>query len=125
RGIDLEREQIADRVAILDAVQTVQRWTAWIGMLGCGAIEVGLDRRGDAGRDGFVRPRPSDRRHRARADLAGHLLQRVGVLGWLGDVQLVEREPGGLQPRVVAGDAVLVEDRSRRLRRLCSLYRLS
>src|SRR5262245_1257305 len=125
RRVDLEPEQIADRVAVLHPVEAMQRRAAGIRVLGGRAIEVGLERRRHAVSGDLVGTRTSDRRHRARPHLADDFLQHLGVLAGLRQIDLVERETGGLEARVMTGDAVLVEHGSRRRRRLRRLRRLS
>ena len=60
-----------------------------------------------------IGPRRIRRGHRARAELADDLLPDFGVGGRMIDVQPGERQPGGLQAIVMAGDAVLVQSRRR------------
>src|SRR5439155_1084765 len=122
--INLEREHVADGIAILDAVETMQGGPARVGVLEGEPVEGGLEpRRGAPGERG-VGPRTSNRRHRARPNLAHDLFPHVGVLADPRQVQHVERESAGLHPLVVAGDAVLVEHGARwrvgRLRRSTS-----
>ena len=64
-----------------------------------------------------IGPRPSGRRHRARAKPGDHAFPDLGIRVRRRHVDRVEREPGGLQPLVVARDAVGVEHRPRRGRR--------
>ena len=62
-----------------------------------------------------VGPRPPGRRHRAGAQLRDDAFPHLGIGARVLDVERVERQPGGLQPLVVAGDAVPVEHRARRV----------
>src|SRR5262245_60249836 len=63
-----------------------------------------------------VRPRCTGRRHFTCAELAGDFFQRFGGIAGAIDVDRVEHEAGGLEPGVMAGDAVLVEERAGRKR---------
>ena len=111
RDVDVDSEQIANRVLILRPVETMERLGAarlWSG--GRGAIELGLEIRNERRRPGAVRPRPSRRRHGARPKLPDHLFPHMGAGVHARQVRRVEGEPGGLQPRVVAGDAIAIEE---------------
>src|SRR6185436_4456132 len=72
------------------------------------------------------------RRHQPRAHLADQRLGNVHVIAEVLQIELVEEKVGRLHPRVVAGDAVLVEEGARGSRtatgggrRLDGGYRLS
>ena len=52
-----------------------------------------------------------------RAKLARHLFPDLSGVADALQIHLVELQPGGLQPLVVAGDAVLIEDGARGNRR--------
>ena len=73
-------------------------------------IDVVFERSRDGAIGCCVRPRPSGRRHRARAELADHALPGFRVGARTRRVQRVERKPGGPQRLVVTGDAVLFEE---------------
>ncbi len=108
RHVHLQPQQIADRVRVLGAIQPMQRRAPRLGMRRVRLIERGL-KPGDQPVDlGLIRPRHALRRHHAAAQLAHHLLPRLGVLAGMVDVQLVEHQPGGLGSFVVAGDAILI-----------------
>ena len=78
--VDVERQQIANRVGVLGAIQAMHERPAGIGRRrarrdrACASSEAtsALPR-------GGVRPRHARRRHHARAHLADHLLPHVGV----------------------------------------------
>ena len=73
RDVDVERQQIADRVAVLRAIEAMQHGPARIGMrrgrLVDGRLEVGRE----PGERRLVRTRHADRRHQAAAHLPDHL----------------------------------------------------
>ena len=58
----------------------------------------------------------SGRRHHAGAQLAHDLFANRRVVAEVREIQLilVQDQPAGLQPRVVAGDAVLIDERALR-----------
>ena len=111
--VDVERQQIADRVGVLGAVQAMQRRRAGIGAPRRGAIEPRFERGGEGVERGAVgrgaplggimpvlslrRPFPRSRRGRRRC---------VEVAG-------CRARAAGLGALVVAGDAVLLEERRR------------
>ena len=114
RDVDLQVQQIADRVAVLGGVEPAQRVAAaGIGVGGGGAVELRFQVRGKAGVGLRVGPRASRGRHHPRAELADDLLPGLGVASDPRDVDRVEREPRDAQAVVVAGDAVAVEQRAR------------
>ena len=112
-GIDFERQQIADRVLVLGAIQSMKR-------LGAARVRVG-GRRRDRGR---LR---ATRRSRRSPAAAGRGMPAGGIrparsltttfshsapcAPTFVDVQRVEGQATGLQPLVVAGDAVGVDER--------------
>src|SRR5262245_46521750 len=99
----------------------MQRGSAGIGMLERGMIEPRFEPGRGAVRERLVGTRTANRRHGAGPELPDDFFPHVRVFADLFHVQRVEREPGSLDSRVVAGDAVLVEHgagrRARRLRR--------
>ncbi len=52
------------------------------------------------------------RRHQTGAKLADDFLADLRMRAEVGEVHLIEQQVRGLQPRVVAGDAVLIDDRA-------------
>ena len=110
-SVDLQRQQIADRVRVLRAVQAVGRHAARLGIVGGRAVERSLQRAAESVVGCRLRPGPAGRRHHAAAQLLDHRLPAVGGRADIADVERVERQPAGLQPLVVAGDAVAVEQR--------------
>ena len=112
-GVDLQRQQVADGVAVLEAVQAVIGDAARIRVGGGVAVELGLqpgNERVELRRLGTAASRG---RHRAAAQLADHLLPDLGARADAGHVGRVEQQVGGPQPIVVAGDAVAVEEGAR------------
>lgn len=81
---------------------------AGIRLDGGGAVDLRLQPRGDAVIGGLVRSWPFGGRHRSRAELPDDLFPHRRA-GWCGNgIDRVERELGGSQSLVVAGDAVLI-----------------
>ena len=112
-GIDLEVEQVLDRVGVLRPVHPVHHRTAHVGLGRGGAIERRLHRGDEAVRGGVIRPRHAGRRHHAHSHLANDLLEQVALLeeiaGGVRGVEAFERQPPGLRTLVVTGDAVLLQ----------------
>ena len=109
-GVDVQRQQITDRVLIFRAVETPEG-------LGPARVRIrlrrGIERRlqplehrltGLAGR-----LRPIGRRHGAGAQLLHHLFPRLGALGDVQRIDFLQGETRSLEPVVVAGHAVAVE----------------
>ena len=83
------------------------------------AVESRLERGREGIDGGRRRSRPTLGRHLPGPQLAHDLLEDIGAAGHVPDIEPVEHEAAGLQPFVVAGDAVAVEDLPREgLRRL-------
>ena len=112
RGVDFEREQIANRVRVFGAVQAVEAGRGQ--MRGRAAIELALhpaDQRLERGR---IRPPHAGRRHHAGAQLADDFFADLRVVAEVREIELVEQQVRRLQPRVVAGHTVLVDQRALR-----------
>jgi hypothetical protein len=123
--VDVEREEIANRVRVFRAVQTMEDWTAGTRVQSGSAIELGFNRRRQRTIRRLVGLRRAGRRHRARPQLAHDALPDRGVLGDGGHVDIVEEDAGGGRrcpgALIVAARAVRVEDAAVRLcRRLRS-----
>ena len=117
RHVQIQGQQIANRVAVLGPVQAVDgARSARIGVRGGRAVDVRFEpaRHGVVGRK--VRTRASRRRHRAGPQLRDHPLPDVGVAARIRSVDSgrVQAQPAGPEPAVVAGDAVAVQDRAGR-----------
>ena len=118
-AVDLEVQQVPDRVDVLQPVQPPRGDPPRVRVGRRGVVERRFERAGEGVEGPRVGPRPPFRRHLPAAQLADHLLQGRGVAGDVAHVEAVEQQPGGPQPFVVAGHAVAVEQRAgRRLRRL-------
>ena len=119
-AVDLQPQQVANRVGVLGTVQAMGGRAAGIRIGRAGAVEGRLQHGGRGAVGVPVRPRPTGRRHRPGAQLAHDLFPRFGVLAHVLDTHPVQRESGRPQPVVVAGYAVAIQDRpglSRRGRR--------
>ena len=108
--IDVERKEIADGVAVLGAVQTVERRGARI-QSACGrrverGFETGRERL-PSRRGGL---RSAVRRHGSRAQLAHDLLPHLGVTVDVQQVDRIESETAGVCPRVMTGETVLLDE---------------
>ena len=108
--VDLEAEQIADRVAVLGAVQAVDRRAARIRIARACAVERRGEPRDHALVDVGLGPRHALRRHRPGVELAHHPLPNFGVGGDVLEVARVEHHVADLRVLVVTGDAVLREE---------------
>ena len=112
-GVDVERQQVADDVRVLRAIQAVERFrAAGIRPRGGGAVELALQPREQAVVRRLVRPRPAGGRHHSRPQLAQHALPERRVGADVRGVDRLQRDRHGAAPLpgvVVAGDAVAVE----------------
>ena len=105
--IDVDAEQVANRVAVFDAVEAMELgWSARIHVNCGGAIQLGLE----PGRDAVVgrvvwTPR-AWRRHRAASQLDDDPLPRIGRIGHPSGVHVVQRETAGIGALVVTAHAV-------------------
>ena len=110
RRVHLHGEQIANRVGVLGAVQAMEHGRrAGVGVERGGAVQPGLEPARKAFVRLAIRTRPPQRGHQAGPELAHHLLPHLGTRRHAVHVQKVQRQAGGLQRLVVAGDAVPVE----------------
>ena len=115
--VDLQGEQVADGVAVLDAVQAVDGRTARIGVGRRGRVESGLEDVGGGGVGLGIRPRSARRGHRLPAQLAYDLLPGFDFPGHAADVLGVDglqAQSGLTRAVVVARHAVPIEQRPRR-----------
>ena len=111
RDVDLQVEEIAYGAVVLGPVEPVERLGApRVRIVGRGPVELGLQPADETVVGRRIRPRTRQRRHRAGAQLADHGFPDVRRAGDPGHVVGIEREVGGAQPLVVAGDAVAVEE---------------
>ena len=109
-GVDLQVEQIAHRVGVLQPVEPMNRRAPRVGMVGRPPVERPLEPSAERVVDGRLRPRAPGRRHRPRVQLLQDLLPHLGVGAHLLQIGGVEGEVPGQRAPVVAGDAVAVED---------------
>ncbi len=107
--LDLDIEQIANRVGVFGAVEAADERPARIRVSGRRAIELGLQPRGQGVISGLVRSRHARRRHRPRAQFADDALPHVTVVGDAREVHPVERQVGGFRAVVVTRDTVLLD----------------
>jgi hypothetical protein len=116
RHVDVDGDEIADGVAILVAIQPVERHGAsGVRRVGRRAVELVFEPREDAVRFLGGRPRPTVvRRHHAGRELADHALPRGGVGSDRVHVERLEREIGLALGVVVALEAVAFERRALR-----------
>ena len=109
RGVDLHPEEIANDVLILGPIETVNPGRRQVGDRV--AVQLVFHPRDEPVERRLVGPRRAKRRHHPGAQLHGDLLGHVRMVGQAREVELVQRQTAGLQPRVVTPDAVLVEHR--------------
>ena len=116
--VQVEREQVANRVVVFRAIQTVDRIDpAWIRTDRPRPVDVGLQPARQREIGGGIGPRPPRWRHRARPKLRNHALPHLRVGTWLRRIEIVERKTSGTQCLVMAGDTVLIDDFAYRGRR--------
>ena len=110
--VDIEREEIADRVVVLHAIEAMDRSDSSRVRVGrpC-AIDRGLERRGHRIVDGDIGPRHSGRRHRPGVKLRQDALPDLGVRSRVRDLDAFEHEARGMESLAMTGNAVLVENR--------------
>ena len=112
RRVDLESQQIADRILVFGAIQAMERLgAARIGIGLSGEIERRLDRCGEFIDRRLRRPADAGGRHQAGAELDDDLLPFRRVGRDIGDVQGIQRQSAGLEPLVVARHAIGVDER--------------
>ncbi len=110
-AVDLQVQEVAYRVGVLDAVEAMRGRAAGIRVVGGDAVEGGLEHRGHGFVRGPVGTRSAGRGHCPGPQLAHDLLPRLGVFADLLDAQCVQRESGRPEAPVVAGHAVAIQDR--------------
>ena len=111
RGVDLQIEQVADRVGVLQPVEAMDGRPAGIRPLGRGAVEGGLQPRRERAVGLGGGPRAARRRHGLRPQLAEDLLPDLRVRADALRVDAVEGQVARPQTPVVARDAVAVQHR--------------
>ncbi len=105
RGVDFQREQVADRVGVLDAVHAVKRRPPGVWSVGGEVIDRCLDGRGKSVEISPRRSLGASWWHETCAHLADDLLPCLGVGRHAISAHRVEHESTGLQCLVVTGDA--------------------
>ena len=111
RDVDVEGQQVANGVGVFRPVQAMQRRRVEVGAGRRRAVEARFEIAGEGVEHGALGPPRAARRHHARADLADDLFPRRRVLPDVFEIHPVEQQAAGLQPLVVTGDAVLIEQR--------------
>lgn len=110
--VDVQRQHVAHRVRVLGAIQTMRAHVRHLRMRLRRAIERRRDRCDDVARLGGVGTRSTRGRHLSAANLVEHLLPQLRVAGDIGG-RARERESRGAGAVVVAGHAVLLDERAR------------
>src|SRR5216684_9376599 len=111
-AVEIEREQIANRVVVFRAVETLDRVApARVRAGRPGAVDFVFERGCDTTIGGRIGARTSGRRHRAGPKLLDHPLPHLRVGAWLRDVRAVESKSGGTEFLVVARDAIGIQER--------------
>ena len=111
----VERDQVAQRVGVLRAVQAVDGADAARLRVGRpGPVELGLQRSGHGVVRLHVGARPSGRRHGAGAQLLGDAFPHLGMVARPAGVEPFEHEPAGAQALAVAAHAVTFDERAGR-----------
>jgi hypothetical protein len=87
-NVYVEREQIADRVGILGAIETSQNRTT--GRARARTIKLAFEPRDETVIRLLIGPTNPMRRHRTHAQLANDVLPRLGIGVYVGDVERVE-----------------------------------
>ena len=106
-NIDVQAQQIPDRVAILDPVEAVEDLGATrVRMLCRGAIELRFKPRAKSLIGDRIRSRPTQGRHQPGAELAHHLFPRLRMVGHARQVKAVKRQVASPGPLVVTAAAV-------------------
>ena len=114
--VEVEYQDVADRVAVLGPVQPVDGRRAGVRIRGRRAVEGGLQPRHEAGRGGRIRAWAARRGHLAGPELLEHLLEDGGVFGDACRVQALERQTCGEGSVVVACEAVAADRGLEKLR---------
>jgi hypothetical protein len=111
-GIHFEPENVANRVCIFRAIQTMQARCRQVG--DSAAIQLILHPRDQPVEHGGLRPRHFRRRHHARAQFPDDLFAYLRLVPEVCQVQLVQLQIGRLQLGVMANHTIPVEDRALR-----------
>jgi hypothetical protein len=109
--VDIQREEVAQRVAVFRAVETMEDSAAGIGASGCSRVDRRLEIRRETRQRRLVGTRHADRRHHPATNLADDFFPNLGAGRSVGHVHAFQNEPPCLGSLVVAGDTVLVDQR--------------
>src|SRR5690606_7232598 len=93
--VDVEREQVGDRVLVFGAVETMQRDLTWIRRFRRRIVERGLEPRYPFAALLGAGLRISRRRHLRTAELANYVLEHLGLVRHRVERHAVERDVRG------------------------------
>src|SRR5262245_36688263 len=88
----------------------MDRFVTRVGMRERGPIERLLETDGEPLDRGLIGARHSLRWHHSAAEFQNDFLPDISMGGRVGRIEIIEREAAGLEPRVVAGDAILLDE---------------
>ena len=113
-SVDLQVQEILDGVDVLRAIHAARRDPSRVGCGGRHPVELRLERGYERPDVASIRPRAPLRRHLVAAELPYDLLEQLTVEIGPAEVDRVEHHVARLQPFVVAGYAVAIEQRAGR-----------
>ena len=110
-AVDVERQQVTDRIGVLGPIEPVRRGRAAGHRPGGGGL---VERALEPGPDGVIRrfvgaPR-AGRRHRAGLQLPHDPFPHLRLFADTLEIELLENEPAALQCLTVTGNAVAIDD---------------
>ena len=111
RYVDVGCEQIANRIAVLGAVDAMKLRRAGERVECGGTIDRRFERRNQRVRARLFRSWRAGRRHQPRRQLSNHPLGGLGVAGGIGQIDCRPGKAAGLAAIVVTSSAVLVDYR--------------
>ena len=109
-GIDVERQEVANRAFVLGAVESLKGSAARVGVGRGGRVDPGLQRRCQTDKRGLIRTPDTRGRHHARPQLANHPLRELGALVGSRHVERLERHVAAAHAIVVAPLAGPLDD---------------
>ena len=115
RRIDVETQNLSNRIRVFGAVQAVDAGRREFRLCGSGAIELGLKGYSQCFIGCSIRPRHPLRRHHAGAKLPHDFFPGLAIGSNARRIHFVEGESGGFRFLVVASDTVLIEQSARRV----------
>ena len=107
--VDIQVEKIVDRVSVFGPVHAMDGRPAGFRVTRRGAVDRVFQPPGELGHGGVVRTGHALGRHHASMQLPQNFFPGFRMLARAVQVHRIEREPGGSQLLVVAGDAVFIE----------------